>query len=47
VELAHASAQDALFRSLIAIYRSMGGGWIEKSEGQLSEQPVKEAGFVP
>jgi len=47
VELAHASAQDALFRSLIAIYRSMGGGWIEKSEGQLREQPVKEAGFVP
>jgi hypothetical protein len=39
--------QDTLFRSLINIYKSMGGGWVEKAEAGTTVQPVMEAGFIP
>jgi len=35
------------FRSLINIYKSMGGGWVERAEVAETSQPVKEAGFIP
>ncbi|MFZ7128753.1 MAG: efflux transporter outer membrane subunit [Desulfobacterales bacterium] len=47
VELAYTAGQNTLFRALIGIYRSMGGGWIEEGEAAMRTQPVKEAGFVP
>lgn len=47
VELSQVSARSALCRSLIEIYRSMGGGWVEGSEGRLAVQPVRAAGFIP
>ena len=34
-------------RLLINIYKSMGGGWLEKAEAAEKSQPVKEAGFIP
>ena len=40
-------SQNNLFRSLINIYKSMGGGWVEKAEAAEKTQPVKEAGFIP
>jgi multidrug efflux system outer membrane protein len=47
VELTHTGSQNNLFRSLIDIYKSMGGGWVEKAEAAEKTQPVKEAGFIP
>ena len=47
VELTHTDSQNNLFRSLINIYKSMGGGWVEKAEAAEKTQPVKEAGFIP
>jgi len=47
VELAHTTSQNVLFRSLINIYKAIGGGWVEIAEGQETYQPVMEAGFIP
>ena len=47
VELTHTVGQNAVFRSLISIYKAMGGGWVEQAETVMSAQPVMEAGFVP
>ncbi len=47
VELAHTTGQNALFRSLINIYKSMGGGWVTAAENGMPAQPVMEAGFIP
>jgi multidrug efflux system outer membrane protein len=47
VEIAYTSVQNAVFRSLINIYKSMGGGWVQEAEDGIKLQPVKEAGFVP
>ena len=47
VQLTQVEAQNTLFRSLINIYKSMGGGWVEKAETLTTVQPVKEAGFTP
>jgi len=40
-------SQNNLFRSLINIYKSMGGDWLETAEAAEKTQPVKEAGFIP
>jgi multidrug efflux pump subunit AcrB len=37
----------SLFRSLINIYKAMGGGWIEAAEAAPTPQPVMKAGFIP
>jgi len=47
VEISHTGSRNTLFRSLINIYRSMGGGWVAKAEDGVAAQPVKEAGFFP
>jgi multidrug efflux system outer membrane protein len=47
VELSHTSGQNSLFRALINIYKSMGGGWVEQAEQGMPAQPVMEAGFLP
>ena len=47
VELTHTGSQNNLFRSLINIYKSMGGGWVEMVEAAEKSQPIKEAGFIP
>ncbi len=47
VALSYAAGQNALFRSLIGLYKSMGGGWVETAEAALGTQPVMDAGFVP
>ena len=47
VELAFTASRNALFRALIDVYKTMGGGWIEKAETEISPQPVMESGFVP
>ena len=47
IELTHTSSQNALFRSLIGIYKAMGGGWVDRAEQDVAAQPVMEAGFVP
>jgi outer membrane protein, multidrug efflux system len=47
IELAHTTGQNVLFRSLINIYKSMGGGWVEQAEQGVTAQPVMEAGFIP
>jgi outer membrane protein, multidrug efflux system len=47
VELSYTESQNALFRSLIDIYKSMGGGWVEAAEAEAISQPVMEAGFIP
>jgi outer membrane protein TolC len=47
VELSHTTSQNTLFRSLIDIYKSMGGGWVAKAEEGVSALPVMEAGFLP
>jgi multidrug efflux system outer membrane protein len=47
VELAHTTGQNTLFRSLISIYKSMGGGWVTAAEDGMPAQPVMEAGFIP
>jgi len=47
VELSYTSGQNTLFRSLINIYKSMGGGWVENAEQAMPSQPVMEAGFIP
>ena len=46
-ELALTASQNAVFRSLIDIYKSMGGGWIETAEAAVTSQPVMDAGFIP
>jgi multidrug efflux system outer membrane protein len=47
VELAHTTGQNVLFRSMINIYKSMGGGWVDQAEQGMPAQPVMEAGFIP
>jgi outer membrane protein, multidrug efflux system len=47
VELAHTTSQNVLFRSLINIYKAMGGGWVDQAEQGVTAQPVMEAGFIP
>jgi len=47
VELSYASGQNTLFRSLINIYKSMGGGWVDLAEQDVTAQPLMEAGFLP
>ncbi len=47
VELIYTAGQNTLFRSLISIYKSMGGGWVNQAEKGLQPQPVMEAGFLP
>ena len=47
VELSKIAGQNAVFRALINIYKSMGGGWVEAAEAGVTSQPVKEAGFIP
>jgi multidrug efflux system outer membrane protein len=47
VELSYASGQNTLFRSLINLYKAMGGGWVDTAEATATVQPVKEAGFFP
>jgi hypothetical protein len=36
-----------MFRSLINIYKTMGGGWVDQAEQGVTAQPVMEAGFIP
>jgi multidrug efflux system outer membrane protein len=47
VELVQTAGQSALFRSLINIYKSMGGGWVDQAEQNRPAQPAMEAGFIP
>jgi outer membrane protein, multidrug efflux system len=47
VELSKTAGQNTLFRSLINIYKAMGGGWVEAAEAVVTVQPVMEAGFIP
>jgi multidrug efflux system outer membrane protein len=47
IELAHTTGQNVLFRSLINIYKAMGGGWVDQAEQGMPVQPVMEAGFIP
>ena len=47
VELSQTAGQNTLFRSLINIYKAMGGGWIEAAEAAATPQPVMKAGFIP
>jgi multidrug efflux system outer membrane protein len=47
VELSQTTGQNTLFRSLINIYKAMGGGWVEAAEAVVTVQPVMEAGFIP
>ena len=47
VQLSYTAGQNTLFRSLIDIYKTMGGGWVELAESEASPQPTMEAGFVP
>jgi multidrug efflux system outer membrane protein len=47
VELLYTTGQNVLFRSLINIYKSMGGGWVTTAEDGMPAQPVMEAGFIP
>ena len=47
VELLQTTGQNLLFRSLINIYKSMGGGWVTTAVDGMSAQPVMEAGFIP
>ncbi len=47
VELSYTESQNALFRSLIDIYKAMGGGWVEFAEAEATSQPVMKAGFIP
>jgi multidrug efflux system outer membrane protein len=47
VELSYTESQNTLFRSLIDIYKAMGGGWVEAAEASANSQPVMEAGFIP
>ena len=46
-ELVQTAGQSALFRSLINIYKSMGGGWVDQAEQDRPAQPAMEAGFIP
>lgn len=47
VELSYTDGQNTLFRSVIDIYKSMGGGWVTTAAERLPTQPVMEAGFIP
>jgi outer membrane protein, multidrug efflux system len=47
VELLYTTGQNVLFRSLINIYKAMGGGWVETAEQGAPAQPLMEAGFIP
>jgi len=47
VELTHTTTQNTMFRSLINIYKTMGGGWVDQAEQGVTAQPVMEAGFIP
>jgi multidrug efflux system outer membrane protein len=47
VELSYTSSQNTLFRSLINIYKAMGGGWVQAAEAGEMSAPVLEAEFIP
>ncbi len=47
VELSKTAGQNTLFRSLINIYKAMGGGWVEAAEAAATSQPEMKAGFIP
>jgi multidrug efflux system outer membrane protein len=47
IELSSTAGQNAVFRSLINIYKSMGGGWVTTADAGMPSQPVMEAGFIP
>ena len=47
VEISYTGSRNTLFRSLINIYKSMGGGWVAKAEDGVGAQPMKEASFFP
>ena len=47
VDLTYTTAQNTLVRSVITIYKSMGGGWVTTAADGLKNQPVMEAGFIP
>ena len=47
VQLSQTETQNTLFRSLVNIYKSMGGGWVEKAEAWTTVRPVMKAGFMP
>jgi multidrug efflux system outer membrane protein len=47
VELQYTDNQNAVFCSLITIYKTMGGGGVELAKVDLPAQPLMEAGFVP
>ena len=47
VELTYTTTQNTLFRSLINIYKTLGGGWVDQAEQGMPAQPVMEAGFLP
>jgi multidrug efflux system outer membrane protein len=47
VELTYTSSQNTLFRSLIGIYKAMGGGWVDQADQGMPAQPLMEAGFIP
>jgi multidrug efflux system outer membrane protein len=47
IELSYTAGQNTLFRSLINIYKSMGGGWVDQAAQALPAQPVMGAGFIP
>lgn len=47
IDLAYTTAQNTLFRSVVNIYKSMGGGWVTSAAEGLPMQPVMEAGFIP
>jgi outer membrane protein, multidrug efflux system len=36
-ELAYAQTQATLFRALVNLYKSMGGGWVEQAKGLAKE----------
>jgi multidrug efflux system outer membrane protein len=37
VQLAYVRTQADLFRALVNLYKSMGGGWVAKAEGLITE----------
>ena len=47
VELAHTTSQNVLFRSLINIYKSMGGGWVDNGGAGYAGPAGDGGGFYP
>jgi hypothetical protein len=47
IELSYTQSRNTLFRSLIDIYKAMGGGWVEMAEASAISQPEIKVGFLP